>query len=56
METISQKTVSIEFEGRKYIIQGDITLHDFLSNLGLSNKTPVILKSTKDGGLVLIVK
>ncbi len=56
METISQKTVSIEFEGRKYVIQGNITLHDFLSNLGLSSKNPITLKSTKDGGLVLIVK
>ncbi|MGQ0639000.1 MAG: hypothetical protein ACT4N1_06600 [Nitrososphaerota archaeon] len=56
METISQKTVSIEFEGRKYVIQGDITLHDFLSNLGLSSKNPITLKSTKEGGLVLIVK
>jgi len=56
MEALTKKTVSIEFEGRKYVIQGDITLHDFLSNLGLSSKNPITLKSTKDGGLVLVVK
>ncbi|MEX1996017.1 MAG: hypothetical protein WD884_01400 [Nitrosopumilaceae archaeon] len=56
METISQKTVSIEFEGRKYVIQGNISLHEFLSNLGLSDKNPIIIKSTKNGGLVLVVK
>lgn len=56
METISQKTVSIEFEGRKYVIQDDISLHEFLSNLGLSDKNPVVIKSTKDGGLLLMVK
>lgn len=56
MEAVSQKTISIEYEGKKYVIQGDITLHDFMTKLGVSSKNPIVLKSTKDGGLILIVR
>ncbi|MGI0088747.1 MAG: hypothetical protein ACREAF_00170 [Nitrosopumilaceae archaeon] len=55
METISQKTVSIEFEGKEYVLQNDVTLSDFLSNLGLPSNKTMILQSKKDG-FVLSIK
>ena len=54
METISQKTVSIEFGGKKYVLRDDLTLEEFLSNLGLSSNM-IILKTIKDG-FVLSIK
>ena len=55
METISKKTVSIEFEGKKYVLQDDITLSDFMTNLNLPENKLLILRTTKEG-FVLTVK
>ena len=55
METISKKTVSIEFEGKKYVLSDDLTLSDFTKHLNLPEDKLLILKTTKDG-FVLIVK
>ncbi|NHI03709.1 hypothetical protein DYY67_0779 [Candidatus Nitrosotalea sp. TS] len=35
METITKKTVSIEFQGKKYTLQDDSTIDDFLMYLRL---------------------
>jgi len=49
MEALTKKTVSIEFEGKKYTLEDDMTVEDFLIDLGLPKDKPVMLKSTKDG-------
>jgi len=49
METITKKTVSVEFDGKKYVIPDDVTLSMFLVHLGLSEDTPVKMNATKEG-------
>ena len=49
MEALTKKTVSIEYEGKKYALENDMTIEEFLMDLGLPKDKPVILKSTKDG-------
>jgi hypothetical protein len=49
METITKKTVSVEFDGKKYVLPDDVTLGMFLVQLGLSDETPVKMITTKEG-------
>jgi hypothetical protein len=49
METLTKKTVSVEFAGKKYALEDDMTIGEFLIDLGLQNDKPVTLKITKDG-------
>ena len=49
MEALTKKTVSVEFEGKKYAREDDTTIEEFLIDLGLPKDKPVTLKSTKDG-------
>lgn len=53
MEVITKKTVSIEFDGKKYVLQSDDILEDFLAELGLPKDRPVKLRVQKDGFLLL---
>ena len=49
METITKKTVSVEVDGKKYVLPDDVTLGMFLVQLGLSEDTPVKMITTKEG-------
>ncbi|HMK32545.1 MAG TPA: hypothetical protein VK431_02850 [Nitrosopumilaceae archaeon] len=49
MEALTKKTISIEFEGKKYALEDDMTVEELLMDLGLPKDMPVMLKSTKDG-------
>ncbi len=49
METLTKKTTTIEFEGRKYTLQDEITLDEFLSELGFPKNNTVSIKATKEG-------
>jgi hypothetical protein len=49
MEALTKKTISIEFEGKKYVLQDDITMEEFLVDVGLPKDKTVTLKITKDG-------
>ena len=49
METVSKKTVTIEFEGKKYVLQDDLTLSDFRTDLNLPENKLLILRTTKEG-------
>ena len=49
VETVSKKTVAIEFEGKKYVLQDDLTLSDFMTNLNLPENKLLILRTTKEG-------
>jgi hypothetical protein len=54
LEVLTKKTVSIEFEGRKYALLDDITVEEFLMDLGLPKDKTITLRTTKDG-FVLVV-
>jgi hypothetical protein len=49
METIIQKKISIEFEGKIYILSDEITIGMFLVQLGLAEDTEILIKTTKNG-------
>jgi hypothetical protein len=49
METITKKTILVEFEGKKYVLPDDTSLGTFMTHLGLSENTPVKMIVTKDG-------
>lgn len=49
METITKKTVSVEFEGKKYALQDDSTIDDLLTHLGLPKDKTVLLQTRGDG-------
>ncbi len=49
MEALTKKTASIEFEGKKYALQDDMTIEEFLIDLGLPKDKTATLKITKDG-------
>jgi len=49
MEALTKKTVSVEFEGKKYALQDDMTIEEFLIDLGLPKDKTVRLQITKDG-------
>jgi len=53
METITKKTVSVEFEGKRHVLPDDITIGVFLVQLGLSEDTPVKMTITKEGFLLV---
>ena len=53
METITKKTVSVEFEGKRYVLPDDITIGMFLRKLGLSEDTPVKINVVKEGFLLV---
>ena len=53
METITKKTVSIEFEGKRHVLSDDVTIAMFLVQIGLPEDTPVIMKTVKEGFLVI---
>ena len=49
MEALTKKTVSLEFEGRKYALSDDMTIEQFLIDMGLPKDKTITLKITKDG-------
>ena len=53
METITKKTVSVEFEGKRYVLPDEVTIGMFLVQLGLSEDTPVKMTITKDSFLLV---
>jgi sulfur carrier protein ThiS len=53
MEALIKKTVSVEFEGKKYALQDDMTIEEFLMDLGLPQDKAIRLKITKDGFVLL---
>ena len=53
METITKKTVLIEFEGKRHVLSDDATIAMFLVQIGLPENTPVIMKTVKEGFLVI---
>lgn len=55
VETLTKKVVSIEFEGKKYVLPDELTLESFLSSLGFDDNDFVLIRPTKDG-LSLMLK
>ena len=53
METITKKTVSVEFEGKRYVLPDEVTIGMFLREFGLSEDTPVKMTITKEGFLLV---
>jgi len=53
METITKKTVSVEFEGKRYVLPDQVTIAMFLREFGLSEDTPVKMIMTKEGFLLI---
>jgi hypothetical protein len=53
METITKKTVSVEFEGKRYVLPDEVTIGMFLREFGLSEDTPVKMTMTKEGFLLI---
>jgi len=49
LELLNKKTVTIEFEGKKYALAEDMTIEEFLIEMGLPKDKPITLKTTKDG-------
>ena len=49
METITKKTVSVEFDGKRYVLPDNVTIGMFLVQLGLSENIPVKMMTTKEG-------
>ena len=56
MEALTKKTISIEFEGKKYVLLDDMTVEEFLIDLGLPKDKMITLKTTKDGFVLVCVK
>ncbi len=53
METITKKTVSIEFQGKKYALSDDSTVEDLLVHLGLPKNKVIRLQATQDGFILI---
>jgi sulfur carrier protein ThiS len=53
MEALTKKTVSIEFQGKKYALPDDATMEDILAQLDLPKEGTVRLQVTKDGFVLL---
>ena len=53
METITKRTVSIEFQGKKYTLSDDITIGMILAQMGLPEDTHVRMTTTKEGFLII---
>lgn len=54
METVTRKTISIEFQGKKYALQDDATISDLLGHLGLPKDRAVRLESKNDGFVLIL--
>ncbi len=54
MEAITKKTISVEFQGKKYALHDDSTIEDLLSDLGLPKDKTVRLESKNDGFLLIL--
>lgn len=54
METITKKTVSIEFQGKKYALSDDSTIEDLLIHLGLPKDKTVKLQAKSDGFVLIL--
>jgi len=53
MEALTKKTVTVEFEGKKYALQDDATVEDLLVQLGLPKDKQVRFQVTKEGFVLL---
>ncbi len=53
METITKKTVSIEYLGQKYPVSDDLTVSSILVQIGLPEDTHVRMIPTKEGFLII---
>ncbi|MDE1726512.1 MAG: hypothetical protein KGH89_04540 [Thaumarchaeota archaeon] len=53
METITKKTILIEFQGKKYALPDDSTIDDLLDSLGLTKDKPVRMLATNDGFILM---
>jgi len=49
LELLTKKTISIEFEGKKYALAEDMTIEEFLVDMGLPKDKTITLRTTKDG-------
>ena len=49
MEALTKKTVTVEFEGKKYALQEESTVEDLLVQLGLPKDKQVRFQITKEG-------
>ena len=49
MEALTKKTVTVEFEGKKFALQEDATVEDLLIQLGLPRDMQVRFQVTPDG-------
>jgi sulfur carrier protein ThiS len=54
MEAVTKKTFLIEFEGKKYALQEDMTLQDLLVQLGLPKGITARLQVSKEGFVLMI--
>jgi len=53
MEALTKKTVSVEFEGKKYALQDDSTVEDLLVQLGLPKDKTITFQVSKDGFVLI---
>ena len=53
METVTKKTFSIEYQGKKYPVSDDLTVSSLLAQIGLSEDTPVRMVPTKEGFIII---
>jgi hypothetical protein len=53
METITKKTISVEFEGKRYVLPDAVTIAMFLREFGLPEDTPVTMTVTREGFLLV---
>ncbi|MDE1818776.1 MAG: hypothetical protein KGH86_07450 [Thaumarchaeota archaeon] len=53
METVTKKTVSIEYAGIKQAVPDDLTLASILTQIGLAEDTPVRIVPTKEGFAII---
>jgi sulfur carrier protein ThiS len=53
MEALTKKTISIEFEGKKYALPDDVTVEDLLAQIGLPKENTIKLQATKDGFVLM---
>ena len=53
METITKKTVSIEYDGKKHVLPDDVTVGMFLTQIGLPEDMPVRMQTTREGFVII---
>ncbi len=53
MENITKKIISVEFEGKRYVLPDDATIGMLLVQLGLPEDTSVNIKISKEGFLLI---